>query len=492
MALSSIILWAIGVEIIILLALSILAYWKNHTSRFDQRYHVYQKKNVHKAIVFFVYLIVVTAIIYLLLLVFSPGSFLKDEYVINPDNPSNSLSTFYIENSNILKEYDYHGENVFEISSPASFNLVFKPKTNVANRSGTFTIDLYGGGGEFYLDNKLIIPNLEDYDLIGSYPEAYVFVHKEVNTKDYEYKTEVDEFIYGNFRDKRIYSQKAITDYNLNIDDFQRENTEINIAFRDSLKLAVYAQDEIDLSFTKQDLNNYLGQDEYTLIITSQKGEVVFNHTYMDDGDNKASRRLGEEQRYNEVISGIEGGIYTIEFQKDVFNDAPDSTIKDITINTNKIIFLDRILPWEANTSYYANFNNREIIGFLYWQENNEQIIEINGKENIIIDLNKSWLSTRYDQNLSEQGDYYINIEKGFLWVYAEQLSLSKEGWFEIINTIDNIEEAEVIVLDRKNLEIEGNEFIYTKEVSVDSGDKFSLRSLQAGKYYIKEIKLVI
>ena len=41
-------------------------------------------------------------------------------------------------------------------------------------------------------------------------------------------------------------------------------------------------------------------------------------------------------------------------------------------------------------------------------------------------------------------------------------------------------------------MKIDGNEFIYTMDLNLSSGNKFKLKALEADKYYIKEIKLIV
>ena len=479
-------------EIALVIILVSWAYYKHKSPIFDYHFHTKKKRKVYKSIVFLTYLIAVTVIIYLMFLVFNPGSFLRDEYVINEKSISKPLSSFYIDNKNILVKDQYNNENVLRITSPQAFNIVFRPETQVINKSAQLTINIFGGESEFYLDNKLIVPNLANYTLIKTYPDAYVFVRNDINTNSYEDKTISDDFIYSNFKTNKIYSFKDISNYNPDINNFNQETTNINIAFRDSLKLAIYAEDQINLDFTKQDLNWYLGQDEYTITIKNSKQEIVFNQTYLDDGEIRNTNIPGNEQIFNINIPDITPGIYTIEFQKDKFNDASDSTIKNIRINTNKLIFLDRILPWQSNTQFYIKSNGDDQIKFNYWWGDKDQVIEITGSENINVDLNKSWFEKRYDQNLTQQGDYFIKIDKGFLWVFANALSPNKENWFDIIKPISNINEAEIIVIDGNNLEIDENEFIYTMDLNLSSGDKFKLKVLEGDKYYIKEIKLIV
>ena len=122
---------------------------------------------------------------------------------------------------------------------------------------------------------------------------------------------------------------------------YEQTTTEIDTTFRGNLKLAVYAKGSLDIEFTKQDLNNYVGKDEYTLTITDLDGKKEYEEIYEDDGDKKDSKELGEEEDYK-VNVGLERGIYYISFVKDKNNPSPDSTLKDIKIRSNKVLIVGK------------------------------------------------------------------------------------------------------------------------------------------------------
>ncbi|MEI7962000.1 MAG: hypothetical protein WCI04_06720, partial [archaeon] len=286
-------------------------------------------------------------------------------YTLNADSPTifDKTSELYIDNEKALGPVELmNGSNVRRMT-PRSFNLVFNPKNKEAwkDKNLTLELELMGSGSELYINNELVLPNFEDYDLVKDFSDSQVWVTKELRTfynkNNLQDKQTPEEYYVANFEGTSLYSLKDLN-YSLLqpvVTDYKQEWTDINTTFRDNLKLAVYVENSLDLKFTKQDLQMYLGPDEYTLTITSLAGETIFSSILPDDGEAKDTKILGPEQPYEITLNdknGITKGIYYITFTKDEYNIAPDSTLKKISANTNKIMIIGDFLPVEPFVFY--------------------------------------------------------------------------------------------------------------------------------------------
>jgi len=436
-----------------------------------------------------------------------PGS--SGTYIISADDSflTNSLSSFYINPSSVLGEKQaIDDKTVRAITSQQSFNLVFKPKTIIdENATGTLEINFLsnGEGSEVYFNNELIIPNTDNYAKVAGYnanENTEVYVKKTLlNYYEDNFSEESDagSFIYENFPGSSVYSQVVLPQITPQLTDYMPETTKIKETFRGDLKLAVYAENDLDISFAKQDLNGYLGEDEYSVIITDLNGKAYFNQIYSDDGDRKNTNKLRNEQDFSIKLDNLPRGIYFITFTKDKNNDAADSTLKNIKISSNKILIVGNILPWQVNTQFYTKSNGDDIIGFYYWWTGKDQIIKITGVENTDINLNQSWFSKRYNANLTQQGDYYIKIDKGYLWVYADYLSINKDTWFDMpvitanTNTI-KFTNQDIIILNSDKVSINGNKYTYKTNISASDLKNLKIKVIDPNKIYLKNIKFSI
>ncbi len=184
--------------------------------------------------------------------------------------------------------------------------------------------------------------------------------------------------------------------------------------------------------------------------------------------------------------------IFLVSFIKDNDNDAADSTIKGIKVNSNKVLIVGNALPINK-FDFYTKVSSPKTIGFNYWQSGKNQTIQISGAETKRINLDKDWLSKTYNYNLTTLGDYNIKSDVGYLWIYADAISTSKEMWFDLpIMSAQKYNKQDVIVIDKAKLLIEGNKITYTEAVTLntDKETKFKFRVLDANKFYFESVKL--
>lgn len=495
-----------GISILIFIALLIIK-WINEGKLEEFMYNYkrnkffrFGKPRTRHYFIGAVYLIVFIVIAYLIISSLNPKS--SGTYEINADNNflSNSISSFYINPSSVLGEkIQINGQDVRPITSQQTFGLVFKPKTIVSNnQTGTLEINFLtnGEGSEIYLNNNLIIPNFDNYEKIAGYTDNDVYIKKsflESYDKELEEAENAGDFLYNNFPGTSVYTQSILKQSVPDIQDYKQETTKISTTFRGDLKLAVYADNDLKVDFTKQDLNGYLGDDEYSVNITDINGKMYFTKTYEDDGDRKNTNKLGKEQVFNIDLGNLSKGVYFISFTKDKNNDAPDSSLKNIKVNSNKVLLVGNVLPW-SNFNFYTKTTTPKTISFNYWHTNKNQTIQISGAESKTIKLDKDWLSKTYTQNLTIPGDYNVKTSTGYLWVYADYLSIGKDNWFDmpITSNAQKFANQDIIILDTNKVSINENSYKYKTDISVEDLKNVKMKVLEPNKIYLKDIKFSI
>jgi len=447
-------------------------------------------------IIFSIYLLVGIVAFYLLLA------------NVFPNNPINTSGTYELSASDLsltsnLKSL-YITKDVFAdkikinetwtrlLVSDEPFELVFNPKKIIKeNTSAKLELDLINKGTDIYLNEKLIIPDLSNYEKIKTFDNKEIWIKSDLKKQTYKDSDTAENFIYENFPQKSIYSFAEISGGVPIIQDYTNSETKIDTGFRDNLKLAVYAEDSLELEFTKKDLNMHIGRDEYTVTITDFNDNLIFEETYWDDGDKKDSNIEDDGQDFKIEIYGLERSIYFIDFAKDDNNKYADSMVGDIKINSNKVLIVGNFLPY-GDIDFYTESYASKIIGFNYWSSSNAQKIEMGGIITKTIDLDEDWKSKRYEEEL-ESGEYFFNVDIGYLWIYSDFVSQKRENWFNFPVSADKrFFTSDVIIIDNNKLKINGENFFYSKDVNVSQNTNFKLQALDDYELYLKNMRLAL
>jgi hypothetical protein len=340
----------------------------------------------------------------------------------------------------------------------------------------------------------LIIPDLDDYVKVQDFLEegTEVWVKEGLTKTSYDNADTAENFIYANFPGHSIYSFAELNGGTPIIQDYEQTITKINTQFRDNLKLAVYAEGELDIEFTKLDLNNYVGADEYTVTIKDFQGTEYFEKTYKDDGDKKDTKIADDGQDFDINLQNLPRNIYDITFTKDKNNKGSDSTIKDIMINSNKVLIIGKTLPLEE-FEFYTKVSAPKIIEFSHWLAGKEQKIYQTGVERDTINLDEDWKGKKYEQELNEKGDYYFHTKMGYIKIYSDVIAPSKKNWFYFPQEADSkLIDSDIIIIDKNKLQINGDDVVYTGNVEVSEDSKFKIQVLDELQIYFKEIKLIL
>ena len=457
---------------------------------------------IEKTIIIVIYVVVLGLAAYFIVASLFPEKlpFSTNTYTIKASDSKifDKLSSFYIEDNSVLgNKITINDKIVRPIASAKKFNIVFLPKVNIKeNTNATIELNFMfkeGKSSDIYLNNELIFPNLDNYELIKENDFDYVYVKKDILpyiVKDMLIdSTNTEEFIYKNFPSTSVWSTRKLNHINVVVDDYVKKDTLIDGTFRDNLKLAVYATGDLSISFVKQDLNWYLGEDEYTIRIIDVNDKIVYEGLLEDDGV-KTMGNLGREQYFKISKENLNVGVYYISFIKDNYNDAPDSTIKDVRINSDKILVIGTFLPW-GKFDFYTKFGFPQQIGFYYWLNGKDQIIDISGSQKLKINLNEEWKEKRYDTNLSN-GDFYFEIAKGYLWIYNDFSSMKKGNWFDSSFIQQDIfDNQNVIIIPKENFDKENNQAKINKNIILGpQKTNVNLRALEPNIVYFDYIKL--
>ena len=279
---------------------------------------------------------------------------------------------------------------------------------------------------------------------------------------------------------------------------YENEYTEINQSFRGTHSFLVYLNDSLNLTLGKQDLNSYNGSDEYSVELYDINSNLLFNDTIPDDGIiNRSSRKM--PPRFKSFYKGgIREGIYELRLVNiKGENEAADSTLTSLQINTDKIITQGTILPLNPAKLFF-NLNQNTTLKFNAWHDNAEQNISISGGMDKEIVINKSLLGKWVPVELPE-GSYNMDI-KGDLFISGANFAFTNDSIFHQDRYVLNKENSEWIITSNYQVETDDNDWITAKKVFKGSDlelldDKtmvFGLRKIGENEVTLDEYKITL
>ncbi len=418
----------------------------------------YTNPKIKVLLIVLAYLIPILLLASLLFYIFQPFGFEGKTYTIKiGKSDTNSNKPFYLDETtakrSLSKPIEEEDKTYREVISQRPFNLIFKPDVVIPDLAkATLQLQFEGKNSDIFINNQLIFPGLLNYSLLKSFSDQEVYIRNDllpyVKTLD-ESQANAKDIIIANFPGSTVYSTIPIILENPTLENYQKIDTTLNSTFRDSLNLVVYGKD-INLKLIKQDLNWYEGEDTYTITVKDINKNIIHTQIFEDDGNFLNDSKRGNEQNFEINLEGqTPKGIYFLEFQKDKNNKASDSTLKTIKFNTNKILVTNNFLPWQPLTIYTENHFPKNINFFYWWQSKNQNIL-IRSGDIFKVELNESHISTKYPY-LLEPGNYSLELEKGYLWIYNNFVfSLKREHLFQIPLIIqDTKNNPDFIIIDK-------------------------------------------
>jgi hypothetical protein len=459
MAIKEIILIEAGVLIFLVVALIITLAIRSH-KKARAGSEIHKEWKLENWIILIIYLAGGLFLVYILGSVYLPEMFEginSGDYELNLKNPTSTMNALRFSKDILGDVVD--GSAL--VNSENIVNLIFEPKLILEEgREATLILEGTNNGTEVYFDGKLIIPDLSGYSKVADFTDSEVWVKNDLVKSSYQAKSSAESFVYFNYPGTQVYSFKELDKGIPILTDYKKEETVIDTTFRDNLKLAVYhGGGEFNIEFTKQDLNNYVGKDEYTLsIIDYTTGDVVHKEIFEDDGDKKDTKVVGEEDDYK-LSLGLGKGIYYLDFKKDGNNVAADFTLKDIKIGSNKVLIVGNFLPWEANSEFFIKVNTEKEIKFYYWWSGKDQRIYFSDTDTFTEYLDEDYKSKDYVVTL-KKGSYDFRIQKGYVWVKGDAFSISEETWFDLpVESEAKLKDSnDVLIFEKNSFSVNENE----------------------------------
>lgn len=281
--------------------------------------------------------------------------------------------------------------------------------------------------------------------------------------KNFEDQDNVNDWILKNIP---THSRICLFDYELSNDvlinkdiEYKNEVTEINQTFRGTHNFFVYLKDNyLNLSIGKQDLNWYVGDDEYLVELYDINDNLIFSDIIMDDGVFEATKDETPQHK-SFFVDGIEEGTYKLKLTNLKGEKRyDDSTVTNIRINTDRIITSGRILPLlPSNLFFYLNQNTT--LRFNAWHGSAIQNITISGTESKVVEINETLLGEWVPVNLT-RGSYGMSIE-GNLHISGTNFAFTKDSYFYPYNyEINNEDCSWVIISDYDMVEAEEDGWI--------------------------------
>lgn len=387
---------------------------------------------------------------------------------VGSESDNDITKRFYIQDSPSLNERVRYGSTTYrEIGAdPINLEINYNQINNFSK--ALIQLNLFNSNSDVYLNNKLIFPGTKNYELIREFEDSYLYKNRNISKVQETNNNSAIDFIIKNYYGSSVYSFKLLERNYQDVEGFTHQKTKINNTFRDNLNLAFYIEGDLYLNFVKKDINSYEGKDAYHLTIKSLNGTIIYMDELGDDGDVSRSEK-GKENYFEKNIPNLKG-IYYLDFRRSDKGEYADSTIKDIEINTNKVVINGNFLPLEPIHLYAKNYFNRNI-SFYHWREGSDQVIDlVNNGVWDQINLNSENRGKNYNYNINP-GELTIDIPKGYVWIFNKfALSLSEDNWFEIPAIIqERIDNPDFLILDKKKIKINKNGIILYEELDLSN-----------------------
>ncbi|MBS3165876.1 hypothetical protein J4444_02020 [Candidatus Woesearchaeota archaeon] len=213
--------------------------------------------------------------------------------------------------------------------------------------------------------------------------------------------------------------------------DYKQEETIINNSLRGGHIAYIYISGDLNLNVKKQDINWYEGSDELKISVYDTENNLIANTTIADDGITNVSKNKTAIQEGALQTKNLKEGVYKIEFSDF------DGLIREIKINTNKIVFTKLFLADNAiynvetkpSLVYIKNIRKGQLEMLTYHKEGIQNISYFEHGKNQIFNFYQD--DTPLYMNLSG-GEHIFNIlENDIILSGTLYFSFSNESYFE-------------------------------------------------------------
>ncbi|MCK5509945.1 hypothetical protein KAI65_00170 [Candidatus Parcubacteria bacterium] len=365
----------------------------------------------------------------------------------------------YIGNANFaINKKTYFEPFIYDLSKKKEQSIVLANYSFTKNKNWTDVAKNF---------TKNDIKKLEDLKKV-----KFLIRNKELNKKFKKEKNLYDNGFYplAKFNEYKLWGQKDLESYSANVDnlidwlknllpngsgivadeslaieraDFINNEepeefvqyddpiNELNFALRGSHEFYVYINNHFKAEIDKEDINAYAGKDEVEISLINSAGDIMCDKIMADDENESDDRNSPDSVQTYFNCPNIKKGVYILSLKglsAGVGNIGNDFVIKQLKINTNKIIIKNRILNIEPVELYVNNKTDKEI-DLYYWHKDKDQIIEILGNDAKNIELTKDDKGKNVEYLLIN-GYKKINMPKGDVVISNNNFAFKEENWF--------------------------------------------------------------
>lgn len=391
----------------------------------------------------------------------------------------------YLEESKALSPPVQYGNQTYrEIVKTVPFYINFKSPVKIPKDSKTtLSMEFIGTNADLIVDKKLLFPSLENYELAKEFSDSYVYKRKDIIKKEGNEENAKD-FLINNYYGSSVYSYLPL-ESNYQVDGYEKKETIIPNTFRGDLNFVFYTENGLSLDFEKQDMNWYAGEDNYTVIVKDMNETIVYSGFVGDDGNINDQRVSGEIDQRTVDIPNLTGPYY-LGFESG--GKKTDSTIKNIKINTNKIMFHKQFLVLDP-MSFYVKNSFAKNIEFYYWHPDKDQIITINEDE---VYLSKEYDGIIYNHPI-RAGEYELSVEKGDLVINNNFIALTSANWIDIdILNQRIINNPDFIILDKKIIVFTNKGFIIYTDLTTSEDQRIELLASKKNEFNLRKVEVEI
>lgn len=399
-------------------------------------------KNISRALLI---IIIVTVSVYLTKKYYDAQKYNTGYTIdISDVNFKNTKKPLYLNEPLNSDKFGYYNNNLGSYSrqlygSPMSF--IFKPKEFIGDKKLRISATLKDqekwqislicrtcSEDKKYNWKLFYCPELKDYSKVAIISDdVNVYSLKPINNP-------INEQSVVNWLRKNIPEGTSVK---INLDDFDQNDfsiippgldtkkyTTIHYPLRGKHELLVVLRNQLDLSITKSDRNEYPGQDDVRVSLLDLQNNLILTDIIPDDG-NSLDKPSPEDPPINKIIKADKLGngsakIYRLVIEEaDGSNRFDDYVINELKINTNKIVLKQNLILTKGEL--YTEIKEERNISLYVWHYPARQTINIRSlDDNTVIPVNIDSSKLSHTQlitikpgkyTLSFNGDQYIKGE---------------------------------------------------------------------------------
>lgn len=393
-----------------------------------------------------------------------------EEYNLDIGDSRDFSGDLYLVPSESLGERTCVGETCFrEINNSAQIR--FDKKHLVDN----YLVGLkYDSLEKIYLNGKIVYnPAWENFSKVGSYNEYDIYSRENISKVSGLSFLERGDEVFANFEIENVLTTGNFEEeYFENFENYEKVNFDehnTNQTFRGNIKFLGYFNSSINLSFVKQDMNWYEGEEDLNVSIYNFTGEYIDSFVVEDDGFNDTNKNVSP-QNISKDIKLPSKGFYYVDFRI-VENSGDDVEVINLSVNTNKFVSVNYVYLRGSGRVY---FRDLDTINYRYYHRMN-QSINLSSEESFRVVYNDSLKAKWLEMEISNGS--YFEMEEGNLMFKSDQEIFL--GYWNDSVIKNRVVPKFLFVRD---------DFSKENEVLVSNSDKLSL--LMDGKLYSVRVNI--